>query len=244
MASPIGDLRTEQEPSFHPYGYVLLSDVMPPPEVEDLQCGGKDAIAETLSNNNRNAKAKQVTEDLFILLEQQGQAGYIGESISQLEHSLQAAESARQSGADEATIAGALLHDIGQFLPYSDAKDLMTNGTSVGRASHEKIGEVYLRGLGFPEKVCELVGAHVVAKRYLTAVVPSYLESLSSASKASLKHQGGPFSPEEIERFKKDPLWQDKVALRKWDDNAKRTDINAPGLETLRLIVERVLVRG
>ena len=40
MASPIGDLRTEQEPSFHPYGYVLLSDVMPPPEVEDLQCGG------------------------------------------------------------------------------------------------------------------------------------------------------------------------------------------------------------
>ena len=112
------------------------------------------------------------------------------------------------TGADDATIAGALLHDVGQFLPYSDAKDLMTNGTSVGRASHEKIGEIYLRGLGFPEKVCELVGAHVVAKRcvvfpvdtsscckqilphrYLTAVVPGYLESLSSASNASLKHQ-------------------------------------------------------
>lgn len=69
------------------------------------------------------------------------------------------------AGADDATITAALLHDIGQFLPRSDAKELMTNGVSVGRAAHEAVGEAYLRSLGFPDKVCELVGAHVVAKR-------------------------------------------------------------------------------
>ena len=37
---------------------------------------------------------------LITALEQYGQGDYIGESISQLEHCLQAANSARQSGKD------------------------------------------------------------------------------------------------------------------------------------------------
>lgn len=36
---------------------------------------------------------------------------------------------------------------------------------SVGRVGHEIIGEEYLRGLRFGEKVCRLVGSHVAAKR-------------------------------------------------------------------------------
>jgi len=43
----------------------------------------------------------------------------------------------------------------------------MHNGQSVGKRSHDAMGEAYLRNLGFPDKVCKLVGAHVVAKKYV-----------------------------------------------------------------------------
>lgn len=164
----------------------------------------------------------------------QGDAGYIGENISQLEHSLQAADRARRAGADDATVIAALLHDIGQFLPSNKAQDMIHDGISVGKRSHDAIGEAYLLSLGFPDKVGKLVGAHVVAKRYLTGTSPAYLESLSSASKASLRYQGGPFDAEQIAEFKKDPLHREKVALRIWDDLAKEEDYQAPGLDTYR----------
>lgn len=67
------------------------------------------------------------------------------------------------------------------------------DGRYVGRASHEVVGEVvgevFLRENGFPEKVCQLVGAHVVAKRYLTAVERGYWEGLSEASRTTLEMQ-------------------------------------------------------
>jgi len=95
------------------------------------------------------------------------------------------------------------------------------DGGSVGRIGHEHIGEQYLHSLGFPTSVTKLVGSHVAAKRYLTAVDESYYEGLSEASKQSLKVQGGPFEGEELEQFKRDPLKEDMVRLRRWDDGAK-----------------------
>lgn len=166
---------------------------------------------------------------------------------------MQAAESARQAGADNATIAAALLHDIGHFLPFSTAKDMVQDGLVLGKASHEAVGEAYLKQLGFPKEVYELVGAHVAAKRqvipqragltnrYITATNPAYYESLSDASKKSLKYQGGPFDAEQVRQFEADPLHKQKVALRMWDDEAKRTDIKAPGLETFRDVVASTL---
>jgi predicted HD phosphohydrolase len=57
--------------------------------------------------------------------------------------------------------------------------------------------------------------------RYL-ATSPEYLSSLSKASQSSLKAQGGPFTIEEKERFESlDPIWREKVALRRFDDGAK-----------------------
>ncbi|KAF8211842.1 hypothetical protein K438DRAFT_1751460 [Mycena galopus ATCC 62051] len=188
--------------------------------------------------------AHQVVTELFQLLEAQGQASYIGEAISQLEHSLQTADAAKKSGADDATVCAALLHDVGQFLPDSTTEDMITNGMSVGKASHEAIGAAYLASLGFSSKVCELVGAHVVAKRYLTATEPGYLEALSSTSKASLKHQGGPFTPAEVKEFDEDPLAQAKIGLRRWDDQAKRTDIKASSLESFKSAVENARFSG
>ena len=68
-------------------------------------------------------------------------------------------------GSSQETVAAALLHDIGQFLPMSEQQDMIHEGISVGRRSHDAIGEAYLQKLGFPETVYRLVGGHVVAKR-------------------------------------------------------------------------------
>ena len=135
--------------------------------------------------------AREVVRQLFDLILAQGDADYIGEPISQLEHSLQAAQLARESGADDETVLGALLHDVGRFIPAADKmpKMIAPDGTYVGRASHEVVGERYLRQLGFGEKVCQLVAAHVMAKRYLTAVDKEYYEGLSNSSKNTLKMQ-------------------------------------------------------
>jgi predicted HD phosphohydrolase len=69
----------------------------------------------------------------------------------------------------------------------------------------ERIGQEYLRRLGFSDKVSTLVGSHVAAKRYLCAVEPGYHDTLSDASKKSLIFQGGPMSGPELEAWKASP---------------------------------------
>ncbi|EJT96644.1 hypothetical protein DACRYDRAFT_25580 [Dacryopinax primogenitus] len=118
---------------------------------------------------------------------------------------------------------------------------MMTEHGSVGRQGHERLGATYLAELGFSQKVCELVGAHVIAKRYLTAIDKSYYESLSEASKISLRFQGGPFTSAEIEDFERDGHFRDKVALRGWDDQAKVVDLAVPELDAYRSMVLRHL---
>jgi 2-amino-1-hydroxyethylphosphonate dioxygenase (glycine-forming) len=137
------------------------------------------------------AHARQTIQTLFSYLEVQGQRDYIGEPISQLEHSLQAAALAKEAGSDDETIIAALLHDVGRFIPSAKnmPKMIAADGTFVGTESHELLGEKYLRGLGFSEKICEIVGAHVWAKRYLTATEEGYWEGLSKASKVTLEYQ-------------------------------------------------------
>lgn len=135
--------------------------------------------------------AEAVVSELFNFIEAQGDADYIGEAVSQLQHSLQAAHLAEESHADEDTVLGALLHDIGRFIPDADTMPavIAPNGVYVGREAHEIVGEKYLRDLGFNEKICQLVGAHVIAKRYLTAVDKDYYHALSNSSKTTLKYQ-------------------------------------------------------
>lgn len=132
-----------------------------------------------------------VVRTLFGYLYDQGQADYIGEAVSQLEHSLQAADLAVNAGSDDEVVLAALLHDVGRFLPQSAKQQRMlaADGTYIGTASHDSVGERYLREIGFPNRVCEIVGAHVWAKRYLCATEPGYWEDLSKSSKATLKHQ-------------------------------------------------------
>ncbi|KAF9173636.1 hypothetical protein BGX21_009802 [Mortierella sp. AD011] len=199
--------------------------------------------------------AQQTVESIFAVLEEGSKKEYLGEDISQLEHSLQAAQQARDSQADDETVIAALLHDIGQFCDGQTAMNIMaeasdlndkaasTNTVKVGVKGHEYIGGQYLRKLGFSEKVAQLVEAHVVAKRYLTATDKAYYDGLSSASKASLKYQGGPFSEDQVKEFERDPLFKEKVQLRLWDDKAKVVGLDLPGLESYKDMTIRHLQR-
>jgi predicted HD phosphohydrolase len=225
--------------------------------------------------------AEKVTNDLIQLPEERGKGNYIGVAMSQLERCLQCAKFARQAGADvfhrskkcklfwqylgssEETIIAALLHNIGQFFPVDAAKDVQMGigSYSVGRVGHEKIGEEYLKTLGFGEKVSRLVRSHVATKRwvfiqmkgrgsgtwarYPTAVDASYYDGLSEASKQSLKFQGGPFEGEELEGFERYPLREEMVGLRRWDDGANIVGVECetPRAEMYRGTIRRHLER-
>lgn len=63
--------------------------------------------------------------------------------------------------------------------------------------------------------------------RYLTAIDRAYHDSLSSASQKSLALQGGPFQGEELAKFEADPLKDEMVAMRLWDDAAKVVGVEA-----------------
>jgi phosphonate degradation associated HDIG domain protein len=173
---------------------------------------------------------------LLQLFADQGQGAYFGEAVTQTEHALQTAQRAAESGADNALIAAALLHDIGHLL-HGLPEDIAEQGID-GR--HEEAGALWLARC-FGPAVADPVRLHVAAKRYL-CTDPAYLAGLSSASRRSLRLQGGPFSVEEARRFEQEPFWQAAVALRCWDDAAKIPGLIVPGLEHYRPCLEAVLI--
>ncbi|EFA82005.1 hypothetical protein PPL_05240 [Heterostelium album PN500] len=194
-------------------------------------------------NNDSLTNAKCIVDEIWKMLESGMEEEYIGEAISQLEHALQAAASASANGCDDETVLAALLHDIGQFVVASDMSQqmLMTDEVtgetvSVGAHGHEIIGGQFLRAKGFSDKVAQLVEAHVNVKRYLTGSNPDYYNSLSDASKASLKFQGGPFTAEQVKQFEASDHFALKVQLRRWDDAAKVVGLQTPTLEFYRPI--------
>lgn len=78
--------------------------------------------------------------------------------------------------------------------------------------------------------------------RYLTGALPEYFDKLSDASKASLKHQGGPFDKAQQAEFEKDPLHETIVKLRYWDDMAKVEHCQVSKLESYRQTVVDALL--
>jgi phosphonate degradation associated HDIG domain protein len=149
--------------------------------------------------------------------------------VSQTEHALQAADLAAQEGASNALVVAALLHDVGHLL-HTEGEDVADRGVD---ARHEEAGEAWLLE-SFGPDVTEPVRLHVAAKRYLCAVDPDYLATLSPASVRSLELQGGPMTPDEIARFERNPYCGDAVRLRRWDDAAKVPGLGVPGLDTYR----------
>lgn len=177
----------------------------------------------------------KVSEEVFELFERRGREAYFGESVSILEHSLEAAWFARQAGAVEHLVVAALLHDIGHLL-HGLPEDIAQHGVD-GR--HEVVGEAWLASR-FGARVSEPVRLHVDAKRYLCAAEPSYLRELSPSSVQSLRLQGGPFSAEEAGEFERNPHFRDAVALRRWDDAAKVVGLVVPDLRSYEGEMDRV----
>jgi phosphonate degradation associated HDIG domain protein len=166
-------------------------------------------------------------EEILRLFETRGQNAYLGEPVSQAEHGLQAAYLAGLEGASDALIVAALLHDVGHLL-HDLGDDVADRGID---ARHEVSGGSWL-SRNFGPEVAEPAKLHVAAKRYLCAIEPAYLEGLSPASKQSLALQGGPMSPEEVQRFEANPYYRDAIRLRRWDDEAKIAGLEVPGLES------------
>jgi len=98
-------------------------------------------------------------------------------------------------------------------------------GTTLGTRTHEKVGEKFLKNLGFPESVTSFVRGHVDAKRYLVYRYVDYHASLSRASQMTLIAQGGPMKQEEAEDFEKLEDFQALLEMRRWDEQAKVTGI-------------------
>lgn len=184
-------------------------------------------------------KATQVTDELFGLFEQFGNADYIGEKISQIEHAFQAAELAEIEEYEDAVVLAALFHDIGHLCEFiMPAADMGGHGA----VNHEKLGADYLRDRGFSEKTARLVESHVAAKRYLTYKFPEYYSKLSDASKFTLEQQGGMMNETEAELFEQDDLHLLYIKLREWDDKAKVEQQPLPEATKYRQMCIRHLV--
>ena len=177
-------------------------------------------------------------DEVFDLYEKFGNADYIGEPVSQIEHMSQAAQLAMKEGFDDEVILAAFFHDIGHICVMQNESNSMDG---YGVKSHEKIGAGYLREKGFPERVAKLVENHVQAKRYLTFKFPSYFEDLSDASRKTLEFQGGPMSSTEANAFENDVLFETSIRMRKWDELAKETNVALVNLEEIKSKARMVL---
>lgn len=68
-----------------------------------------------------------------------------------------------------------------------------------------------------------------------------YYDSLSDASKKSLEFQGGPFQGHDLEEFEHNPLKEEMLRLRKWDDLSKVIGITSqtPRASSYREMIRR-----
>ena len=149
-------------------------------------------------------------DDIEPLFAAKGDRMYAGEPVTQLQHALQSAQLAEQSGADTALIVAALLHDLGHMV--NDQGETPTLRGIDDR--HEYVALPFLRAL-FDDAVLQPIRLHVDAKRYLCARGHTangssingaqYWANLSADSKRSLELQGGIFTDAEAQRFISQP---------------------------------------
>ena len=163
--------------------------------------------------------------DIELLFCRHGASQYSGEPVTQLQHALQTAHLAEQSGASPELVTASLLHDLGHLLNDQGETPSLRGIDD----THQYYALPFLRGL-FPEAVLDAIKLHVDAKRYLCQARPEYHAKLSEDSKRSLQLQGGVFDADQAARFIALPAARDAVMLRQWDDLAKQADWRTPTL--------------
>ena len=163
--------------------------------------------------------------DIELLFARYGANQYSGEPVTQLEHALQTAHLAEQSGADDALVTACLLHDLGHLLNDQGETPSLRGIDD----THQYSALPFLRGL-FSDAVLDVIRLHVDAKRYLCRANAGYYAKLSEDSKRSLALQGGVFSAEQASAFLTQSGARDAVMLRQWDDLAKQAELATPSL--------------
>jgi [1-hydroxy-2-(trimethylamino)ethyl]phosphonate dioxygenase len=177
-------------------------------------------------------------DGIFALYLDKGSNAYGGERVNQLEHALQTAILAEQSGADAALIVASLLHDYGHLI-----HDLGEGVAKRGIDDRHEISGAQKLSAFFGDAVTMPIKLHVEAKRYLCATDPDYIKLLSPGSSRSLSLQGGPFAPAEVDAFIKRPFADSAAKLRRWDESAKKPGLRTPSLEHFRAYAEACLLR-
>ena len=143
----------------------------------------------------------------------------LGEPVAAGVHMRQCARLAEAAAAPPCLVIAALLHDVaylvvGDFMERYEAEHAFFGATWIGR--------------WFPSSVSEPVRLHVEAKRFLVGTDPSYASSLSLESARTLELQGGAMTSEEARGFWATEHAAAAVALRRFDDRAKRPGAPAP----------------
>ena len=161
------------------------------------------------------------------------------EQLSQMDHAIQCAALAQQSGASDNLIIASLLHDIGHLLELESKSG---NVNIEIDDKHESTGTRYL-ARSFGSGVTAPIALHVDAKRYLCAVEPTYFDTLSEGSVRSLELQGGPMTDEEARRFEGLAGSEDAVSLRRWDEQGKILDLEVAPFSAYVPMMQSLLSR-
>ena len=161
---------------------------------------------------------------------------YIGENLTIAEHMIQTAMLAERNKCSSDLICSSLLHDYGHFV-VKDPNQLVTNQID---GNHEIIGANYLKSF-FSNKIIEPILLHVDAKKYL-AREKKYFNSLSEASKVSLKLQGGIMSDNEARQFEQNKNYKNAIKLRRFDEGAKKQNIKIKDIKDYKeLLISKII---
>ena len=188
-----------------------------------------------------NETIDTILDYIFYYYENYGSEDYIGENVSQIEHMIQAAMLAEQDSQKPEIVIALFLHDIGHLLDHDNKKKSRMG--NYGVVSHESIGKKFLEDIGIPYPIPDLVCNHVISKRYLVSTDINYYNKLSDASKETFKQQGKYLSKKEISEFEKNPLHEDSLCVRYYDDRAKVPGLNINSLDYYRSYIKNYLLK-
>ena len=161
---------------------------------------------------------------------------YIGEKVTITEHMIQTAMLAEENHSSETLICACLLHDYGHFI-IEDPDRLVSKSID---GKHEYIGFNFLKNY-FKLEVVGPIKLHVQAKRYLCRD-KSYWNTLSEASKVSLKLQGGVMNDNEAKKFISFKFHDKAILLRKYDDEGKIPNSKMKKIEDYRNLINSQLI--
>jgi len=145
-----------------------------------------------------------------------------------LAHALQCGAILRaEHPADLELVVAGLVHDIADIVYPDDHTD------------HDRRGAELIEPL-LGARVARLVGAHVLAKRYLVTIDPAYRAGLSLRSAQTLSTQGDALADVDLAALAADSDLAAIVELRRADERAKDPTARVPELETWRTILATV----